>query len=98
MLGKELRLHSVHIRETWTRLALGEGPGERAFAIILGYAVVSLLLALYLNILTVGNAKSAGRAVRATVRQQLLVIKVFNTILPRSQPYIFNPGRSLHLH
>jgi hypothetical protein len=35
-----------------------------------------ILLAMYLNILTVGNVKSAGRAVRSAVRQQLLVLKV----------------------
>jgi E3 ubiquitin-protein ligase MARCH6 len=76
MLGKEVRLGSVQLKETWARLALGEGPNERAFAVLLGYIVLSLLLALYLNILTVGNAKSAGRAVRSAVRQQLLVLKV----------------------
>lgn len=57
-------------------MALGETPSDRAFAVILGYAVVGLLLALYLNLLTVGNAKTASRAVRSAVRQQLLVLKV----------------------
>lgn len=55
---------------------MGSGPGERIFAISIGYAVVGFVLALYLNILTVGNARTATRAVRNAVRQQLLVIKV----------------------
>lgn len=64
------------VKSTWIRLALGDGTPEKVFAVVLGYAVVGLLLALYLNILTVGNVKSAGRAVRSAVRQQLLVFKV----------------------
>lgn len=76
ILGKEVRLGALRFQITWKRLALGEGPRERAFAVILGYAVVGLMLSLYLNILTVGNVKSAGRAVRSAVRQQLLVLKV----------------------
>ena len=75
-LGKEVRLGATRMQATWTRLALGQGPSERAFAVVLGYAVVGVLLSLYLNILTVGNVKSAGRAVRSAVRQQLLVLKV----------------------
>lgn len=70
----------MQAQATWTRLALGQGPSERAFAVILGYAVVGLLLSLYLNLLTVGNAKTAGRAVRSAVRQQLLVLKVRITV------------------
>jgi len=56
-------------------MALGDGTGERVFAIALGYAVVGLLVAFYLNVFTVGSVKSAGRAVRSAVRQQLLVVK-----------------------
>ena len=68
---------SAHrLQETWTRLALGHGANEKAFAVALGYIVVGLLLSIYLNILTVGNVRSAGRAVRSAVRQQLLVMKV----------------------
>lgn len=74
--GREIRLGVLRLQVTWKRLALGHGPSERAFAVVLGYAVVGVLLSLYLNILTVGNVKSAGRAVRSAVRQQLLVIKV----------------------
>jgi E3 ubiquitin-protein ligase MARCH6 len=75
-LGKEVRLATIRLKTTWIRLALGDGTTEKIFAVFLGYAVVALLLALYLNILTVGNVKSAGRAVRSAVRQQLLVLKV----------------------
>jgi E3 ubiquitin-protein ligase MARCH6 len=75
-LGKEVRLTVVRLITTWIRLTLGDGTTEKIFAVVLGYAVVALLLALYLNILTVGNVKSAGRAVRGAVRQQLLVLKV----------------------
>ena len=59
-------------------MALGQGPGERAFAIVLGYTIVGLQLSLYLNLLTVGNVRSAGRAVisKNAIRQQLFVVKV----------------------
>ncbi|TFK39450.1 hypothetical protein BDQ12DRAFT_704973 [Crucibulum laeve] len=76
MLGKEVRLGAGKLKETWIQMAMGGGPTERTFAVVLGYAVVGLLLSLYLNLLTVGNARSAGRAVRSAVRQQLLVLKV----------------------
>lgn len=76
VLGKEVRVSSENAKEFWTRMALGDGNAEKAFAVALGYAVVGIMLALYLNVLTVGTVKSAGRAVRSAVRQQLLVIKV----------------------
>ena len=76
VIGEHVRDTFTRMQATWIRLALGQGPSERAFAIVLGYAVVGLLLSLYLNILTVGNVRSAGRAVKSAVRQQLLVIKV----------------------
>lgn len=76
LLGKEVRLTGVKLQTTWIRMALGSGTSSRVFAIGLGYAVVSLLFCLYLNILTVGNARTAGLAVRNAVRQQLLVLKV----------------------
>ncbi|GLB43378.1 putative RING finger membrane protein [Lyophyllum shimeji] len=75
-LGRRVRLTSVQAQLTWMRLAIGESPADRAFAILLGYAVASIILALYLNLLTIGNARSAGRAIRSAVRQQLLVLKV----------------------
>lgn len=75
-LGQEVRVGVTRLQGTWIRLALGYGPTEKVFAVLLGYAVVGVILAIYLNILTVGNVKSAGRAVRNAVRQQLLVFKV----------------------
>jgi E3 ubiquitin-protein ligase MARCH6 len=81
LIGEKARDTATRTRATWTRMALGQGPSERAFAVVLGYAVVGLLLSLYLNILTVGNVKSAGRAVKSAVRQQLLVIKVSSPTL-----------------
>ena len=76
LLGKEVRVTGVKLQATWTQMALGSGTSSRVFAIGLGYAVVSLLFCVYLNILTVGNARTAGLAVRNAVRQQLLVLKV----------------------
>ena len=75
-LGKNVREWSEEGKTTWVRFATGDTPNDRAFAVLLGYAVVGLLLAIYLNILTVGSMRSAGRAVRNAVRQQLLVVKV----------------------
>ncbi|KAI0251385.1 hypothetical protein BJV78DRAFT_1375071 [Lactifluus subvellereus] len=75
-LGKQVRISSCQVATGWTRMALGDGTGERIFAIALGYAVIGLLIAFYLNVFTVGTVKSAGRAVRSAVRQQLLVVKV----------------------
>jgi E3 ubiquitin-protein ligase MARCH6 len=76
LLGREVRSGVTKFRVGWCRLAVGSGPTERAFAIGLGYSVIGIMLALYLNVLTIGNARSATRAVRNAVRQQLLVIKV----------------------
>jgi len=75
-LGHEVRELTTKFQSTWIRLALGSEPPNRAFAVFLGYCVVSFLFSLYLNILTVGNARTAGLAVRNAVRQQLLVLKV----------------------
>jgi E3 ubiquitin-protein ligase MARCH6 len=75
-LGQEVRLSADQIRTTWTRLALGHGVKEKVFAVALGYVVVMILVSIYLNLLTVGNMKTAGRAVRTAVREQLLVLKV----------------------
>ncbi|KAH9039259.1 hypothetical protein EDB85DRAFT_2110167 [Lactarius pseudohatsudake] len=76
VLGKQVRISSYQVATSWTRMALGDGTGERIFAIALGYAVIGLLIAFYLNVFTVGTVRSAGRAVRSAVRQQLLVVKV----------------------
>lgn len=75
-IGKNVRELSEEGKTTWIKFATGDTPNDRAFAVILGYAVVGLLLAIYLNILTMGSMRSAGRAVRNAVRQQLLVVKV----------------------
>jgi len=76
LLGREIRLTGGNLQAAWIRLALGSETPSRVFAIGFGYVVVSLLFCLYLNILTVGNARTAGLAVRNAVRQQLLVLKV----------------------
>jgi E3 ubiquitin-protein ligase MARCH6 len=75
VLSKQVRSSSKQVATGWTRMTLGDGTGERVFAIALGYAVIGLLIAFYLNVFTVGSVKSAGRAVRSAVRQQLLVVK-----------------------
>ena len=76
LLEKEVRLTGVKLQVAWTQVALGDGTSSRVFAIGLGYAVVSLLFCVYMNILTIANARTAGLAVRNAVRQQLLVLKV----------------------
>ncbi|EGN95092.1 hypothetical protein SERLA73DRAFT_61388 [Serpula lacrymans var. lacrymans S7.3] len=80
-LGFQVRNAIERLQETWIRLALGHGTKERIFAVVLGYGVVALVLALYLNVLTVGNARTAGRAVRGAIRQQLLVVKASTFIV-----------------
>lgn len=75
-LGQSVRQWSEQGKETWVEMAVGDDRQDRVFAVSLGYAVVGLLLAIYLNILTVGTMRSAGRAVRSAIRQQLLVVKV----------------------
>ena len=79
-IGIHVRLMTEHVKAVWIRFALGDGNPEKVFAILLGYTVVGLGLAFYLNVLTVGTVKSAGRAVRSAVRQQLLVIKVWSRL------------------
>ncbi|OSD05343.1 hypothetical protein PYCCODRAFT_1405960 [Trametes coccinea BRFM310] len=75
-LGQNVRQWSATGKETWMELATGDDRQDRIFAVLLGYAVVGILLAIYLNVLTVGTMRSAGRAVRSAIRQQLLVVKV----------------------
>lgn len=75
-LGEFLRLTWDDLKKSWIRLALGGGTTEKIFAICLGYWFAAALLAVYLNVLTVGSMRNAGRAVRSAVRQQLLVVKV----------------------
>ncbi|KAI9062714.1 hypothetical protein FKP32DRAFT_1667072 [Trametes sanguinea] len=75
-LGHNVCQWSTTGKETWIELATGDDRQDRIFAVLLGYAVVGVLLAIYLNVLTVGTMRSAGRAVRSAIRQQLLVVKV----------------------
>ncbi len=90
-IGEAVRLLWKDLLVTWERLALGDGTTEKLFAISLGYMVDILLVALYLNVLTVGSMKSAGRAVRSAVRQQLVVVKVCYYV--SSLQHHFSKGR-----
>jgi E3 ubiquitin-protein ligase MARCH6 len=87
-LGWEVRTSFESFKASWIRLTFGNGPLERTFAIFLGYSVVGLGLAIYMNVLTVGTVKSAGKAVRMAVRQQLLVVKVCSCHCPISNNLI----------
>lgn len=80
-LGREVRSVTERLHTSWVNIAMGQGTREKIFAIILGYGVFGVLLAVYLNVFTVGNARSAGRAIRSAVRQQLLVVKVLGVSL-----------------
>jgi E3 ubiquitin-protein ligase MARCH6 len=75
-LGRRTRMFGMHIVVSWTKHALGNSAADQIFAVLLGYAVFAVLLSVYLNILTIGSMRSAGNAVRQTVRNQLLVAKV----------------------
>jgi E3 ubiquitin-protein ligase MARCH6 len=75
-LGRQVRLAASSGKTTWIRLALGRGSSERAFAVILGYGVIAMLFAVYLNVLTLGSVRTAGRAVRGTIQNQLVIVKV----------------------
>ncbi|SJL04278.1 uncharacterized protein ARMOST_07639 [Armillaria ostoyae] len=74
-LGKEVRLSVVRFRDRWSDIALGHGSAGRASAIIVGYAVVALIVALYVHLLAIGN-READRSVKSAFRQHLLVAKV----------------------
>lgn len=76
MLGRHIRLLLTTAVKEWADLAEGDGTTERLWAILLGYAIVAFFAALYLNTITVGNVRSAGRAVRNAIRQQMIVLKV----------------------
>jgi len=81
--GEEVRSTAEGIGDWWVRMSLGRGPVEKAFAIVYGYLLIGVSLAIYMNILTVGTIKTAEKAVRTAVRQQLLVVKVI--------PFPFSP-------
>ncbi|KAK7687757.1 hypothetical protein QCA50_008976 [Cerrena zonata] len=75
-IGETVRTQYQLFTETWVRLATSDTTGSKVFAIVLGYSLDILIMAIYLNVLTFGSVKSVGRAVRNAMRQQLLVLKV----------------------
>lgn len=75
-LGRVVRINAMWAKSSWVDLANGDATSNRLFSIALGYLIASFLLAIYLNILNVGNVQSAGRAMRSAIRQQLIVLKV----------------------
>jgi E3 ubiquitin-protein ligase MARCH6 len=74
--GQEVLTTTEGIGHWWMRMGLGRGPVEKAFAIVFGYLLIGVCLAIYMNVLTVGTIKNAEKALRTAVRQQLLVVKV----------------------
>jgi len=103
LLGREVRVATSKAQSVWIQLALESGPTNRVFAVFLGYLVVGFLFCIYLNVLTVGNAKTAGIAVRNAVRQQLLVLKVYFSFgitisFFFSLMHVVFIGCSIHLH
>lgn len=91
-LGAWVRLNVVAVKATWIELATKDGSLNRFFAVVLGYLIVALLVALYLNVLNVGNVRNAGRAIRNAIRQQLIVLKVPTNLLtqrPHINAYMF---------
>ena len=80
--GQEIRNTGEGIANWWIRMSLGRGPVEKAFAIVYGYLLIGISLAIYMNILTVGTIKTAEKAVRIVIRQQLLVVKVISFLFP----------------
>lgn len=75
-LGEHVRITGLRMKDGWAEMANGDAPLNRMFSIALGYTVFGVMLAVYLNVLTVGSVQSAGRAVRNAIRQQLIVLKV----------------------
>ncbi|CAL1715156.1 unnamed protein product [Somion occarium] len=75
-IGSVVRTQFQAFKETWIHLATSDSTSSKIFAIALGYALDVLIMAIYLNVLTFGSVKSAGKAVRSAMRQQLLVLKV----------------------
>ncbi|KAG8692681.1 hypothetical protein FRC09_011037 [Ceratobasidium sp. 395] len=75
-LGRAARLFSHAFARRWQQLAVADGTSERAFAISLGYLVLTLVMGIYLGVLNAGAVRGAARALRNAVKQQLIVIKV----------------------
>lgn len=76
--GQEVRKTTERIASWWMHMSLGRGPVEKAFAIVFGYSLIGVSLAIYMNVLTVGTIRTAEKALRTAVRQQLLVVKVIS--------------------
>lgn len=70
---------------TYMKFAHGDTTTDRVLFIMVGYSIVGVLVAFYLNILTVGNIQNAGRAVRTVVKQQLMVMKVGLNLLTHTR-------------
>lgn len=75
-LGRLVRVNALALKELWIGLASGDASVNKIFAVSLGYVLVGTGVAIYLNVLSVGNVRSASRAFRNTVRQQIFVLKV----------------------
>lgn len=75
-LGKNVRVNVMAAFKQWAAMVENDGNAERVWAVVLGYGTVAFLAALYLNTFTLGNMRSARRAVRNAIRQQMIVTKV----------------------
>ncbi|KAF9642179.1 hypothetical protein BDM02DRAFT_3273563 [Thelephora ganbajun] len=62
-------------------MSRGRRPVENAFAVVYGYLLLGISLAVYMNILTAGMVKAAGKTSRTAVRQRLFVVKVSTFII-----------------
>lgn len=74
--GRTVRLTTMQIKEAWTVLANGTASADRFFAVLLGYLVVGFAIIIYMNFLSIGKMQTAGRELRNTIKQQLIVVKV----------------------
>ncbi|CUA78051.1 E3 ubiquitin-protein ligase MARCH6 [Rhizoctonia solani] len=74
--GRAVRLFSHAFARRWQQLTIADGTAERAFAICLGYAVLCMVMGIYLGVLNTGAVRGAARALRNAVKQQLIVVKV----------------------
>ncbi|KIJ55634.1 hypothetical protein M422DRAFT_199944 [Sphaerobolus stellatus SS14] len=91
-IGKQVRLHLASFLYQWKELAESDGNAARVWAVILGYSIAGFLAALYLNTFTVGNVKTAGRAVRSAIKQQMIVMKVALFIIVELVVFPFGCG------
>lgn len=82
-LGESVRLNAMAFVKDWETMVRGDGIQERIFAVLLGYAVAGITLLMYMNLLSLGVLRDAGRQFRLTVLHQLLVLKVSLTFYYR---------------